>query len=98
MSTKVIISFQVTDMLIMEQSLKKLKHEFSKNSNGLSIKRSYQNIDITKEQITYDSMDRNVVEKIMYEFQKDFQVHERIIRGELFEVTETSNEIVILVN
>jgi hypothetical protein len=103
MSSKIVLSFQVTNMLIMEDTLKRLGHTFSKIVNGqfvegLSIDRPYFHIDITKDQIVHDSMDRRDVERIMYEYQKDFQVHERTVRGELFEVTETKDEVVILVN
>jgi hypothetical protein len=98
MSGKVVVSFQVTNMLIMEDTLKRLGHQFKKTSDGLIIERPYYNIDITKNQISCDSMNKNEVEKIRYEYQKDFQLHERAVRGETYDVAETRDEIVITVH
>lgn len=97
MSGKIIISFAVTNMLLMEDTLKRLGHSYTKNKNGLSIPRSYYNIEINENKISSDSMNRLEVEKIKFEYQRDFQIHERAIRGESYEVAETKDEIVILV-
>jgi hypothetical protein len=98
MSGKVITAFNVTNMLLMEDTLKRLGHQFTKTKNGLTIARAYYNIDITENEITCDSMNTSEVEKIKSEYQRDYQVQERALRGETFEVTETSNEIVIMVH
>jgi len=98
MSGKISVLFEVKNMTIMEETLKRLNHAFSKQDNSLIVKRSYYNIVIEKNNISCDSMNRNEVESIKAEYQRDFQIHERTIRGETFEVTETSNEIVIMVH
>lgn len=98
MSNKVCISFQVTNMLIMENTLKRLGHSYSKTANGFSLNRSYYPIEITKNEITCDSMNNHEVNTIKCQYQKDFQVHERTIRGEQFDITETKDEIVIMVH
>jgi hypothetical protein len=81
----------------MEDTLKKLGYEYTKTNEGLSINRPYYPIEITKNEISCDSMNQRDLEKIKYMYQKDFQVYERTIRGEQFEVIETNQEIVIMV-
>lgn len=98
MSGKVVTAFNVTNMLLMEDTLKRLNHKFSKTKNGLSIARAYYNIDITANEITCDSMNTSEVETIKSEYQRDYQLRERALRGETYEVTETSSEIVIIVH
>jgi hypothetical protein len=98
MSGKILIGFEVANMTIMEETLKRLNHAFSKKNGSLVVKRNYYDIVIEKNNISCDSMNRNEVETIKAEYQRDFQVHERTLRGETFEVTETSNEIVIMVH
>jgi hypothetical protein len=98
MSGKVITAFNVANMLLMEDTLKRLGHQCSKTKEGLSIARAYYNIDIKANEITCDSMNTSEVEKIKAEYQRDYQLRERALRGETFEVTETSNEIVIMVH
>jgi len=99
MSNKIVIIFEVTNMLLMEETLKRLGQgfAFTKTSTGLEIQRPYYNISIGKDSISCDSMHQQDVERIKSEYQRDYQVLERSIRGESFEVTETRNEIVILV-
>lgn len=97
MSGKIHVDFNVTNMLLMEDTLKRLGHNYKKIKNGLSIARAYYNIEIHKDNITGDTMNRSEIEKIKAEYQRDFQLRERAIRGETYEVTETKNEIVILV-
>jgi phosphoenolpyruvate carboxylase len=97
MSGKIVVSFEVTNMLIMEDTLKRLSHTYTKCEDHLLIARPYYNIEIRKDKITGDSMNRSEINKIKYEYQRDFQIHERTIRGETFEVAETKNEIVITV-
>jgi len=98
MSGKVVVAFKVTNMEIMEQTLIRLNHEFESTDDGFIIKRPYYDIEIASEKISCDSMNTNEVDKIKYEYQKDFQIYERTIRGEQFEVTETKDEIIILVS
>jgi hypothetical protein len=82
----------------MEETLKKLGHAYSKTANGLSLNRAYYPIEIAKDEISCDSMHSHEVETIKCEYQRDFQIYERTVRGEQFEVTETKNEIVITVH
>lgn len=98
MSGKIICSFEVTNMLMMEDTLKRLGHSFKKTQEGLSISRNYMPLIISQREISGDSMDRSLIESIKAEYQRDFQVYERTVRGETFEVTETKDEIVIVVN
>jgi hypothetical protein len=98
MSGKVIICFQVANLLIMEETLKKLGHAYTSQKGGtFTIKRPYQNIVIAKNEISCDTMDQLMVANIKSEYQRAYQVHERTIRGEQFQLTETANEIVIVV-
>jgi hypothetical protein len=98
MSSKIVICFEVTNMLIMKETLKRLNHDFTETGDTLSIHRAYNPIKISQKEISFDSVNRNEVDKIKSEYQRDFQVHERTVRGESFEVTETKDEIVITVN
>lgn len=98
MSNKIVITFEVTNMLIMQDTLKRLGHSFTKSGESLRIKKSYNDLIISKSGISCDSAQRSEVEKIKSEYQRDFQVHERTVRGESFEVTETKDEIIIMVN
>jgi hypothetical protein len=98
MSNKIVVSFEVTNMLIMKETLKRLNHSFKEKRNSLEIYREYFPIKISQKEISMDSMNQKEVEIIKSEYQRDFQIYERTIRGETFEVTETKNEIVITVN
>ena len=98
MSGKISVSFEITNMLIMEETLKRLGQNFTKSSEGLTIAKSFYNIEITKNNISCDTNESCLVEKIKSEYQKDFQINERVLRGEQFELTETSNEIILLVH
>lgn len=98
MSGKISISFEITNMLIMEETLKRLGQSFTKNSEGLTIAKSFYNIEITKDNISCYTNETCLVERIKSEYQRDFQINERAIRGEQFELTETSNEIILLVH
>jgi len=85
-------------MLIMEDTLKQLGHIHTKTNEGFSISRPYYDINISKNEITHDSMHVHEVNDIKINYQKNFQIHERTIRGETFEVIETKDEIVITVH
>lgn len=98
MSGKITCSFQVTNMLMMEDTLKRLGHSFKKTSSGLTISRNYMPLIISQNEISGDSVDRTLIDNIKAEYQRDFQLHERAIRGETYEMTETKDEIVIIVN
>ena len=98
MSNKIVICFEVTNMLMMEETLKRLGHQFTKSDQGLTISRSYYPIVISQKEISCDSMNTHEVDTIKSEYQRDFQVHERTVRGEQFEVTENKNEIIIMVH
>jgi hypothetical protein len=82
----------------MEDTLKRLGHKFAKTNEGLSIDRPYYPIYITEQEISCDSMHCHEIDGLKSEYQKDFQIHERTVRGEQFEVTETKDEIVIMVH
>ncbi len=97
MSVKIEVSFEITSMLIMEETLKRLGYDFTQNNNELIIKRPFYDIVITKEKIFCDSIDRCVVDKIKYEYQRDFITYERVSAGENFEIKETADEIIFLV-
>jgi hypothetical protein len=97
MSGKITCSFEVTNMLIMENALKRLGHTARKTKEGLNISRNYMPIIISKNEISGDSMDKALIETIKAEYQRDYQINERAVRGEVFEVTETKDEIVIMV-
>jgi len=97
MSGKVEVTFEVTNMDVMQQTLEKLGHKFTKNGEVLTIARSYYNIEIAKNKISCDSMNTGEVERIKVEYQRDYQLYERAVRGEIYEMTETNNEIVIMV-
>ena len=97
MSGKITCSFEVTNMLIMEDTLKRLGHSYKKTKEGLSISRNYMPLIISQNEISGDSVDRSLIENIKGEYQRDYQLHERAIRGETYEMTETKDEIVIVV-
>jgi hypothetical protein len=97
MSGKIVICFHVASLLIMEETLKKLGHTVTKNNDVMTINRPYQNIVIAKNEVSCDTMDQEMVANIKAQYQKAYQIHERTIRGEQFEVTEVANEIVIVV-
>lgn len=97
MSGKLTLEFKVENMTIMEETLKRLGHNFTKKENTLSIDRPYYPIIISEEKVSCDTMDNNLVAHIKSEYQRDFQILERTLRGESFEMTETNEEIVITV-
>lgn len=97
MSGKAEVQFQVTNMQLMQDTLTKLGHKFTKHGDVLSISRPYYAIEISKDKISCDTMNTGEVEAIKVAYQKDFQINERTLRGEIFEVTETRDEIVIMV-
>lgn len=97
MSGKLTLEFKVENMSIMEETLKRLGQTFTKKNNILSIDRPYYPIQISEEKVSCDTMDNSLVAIIKSQYQKDFQIYERTIRGESFEVTETTDEIVITV-
>lgn len=97
MSAKVVRSFEVTNMAIMKSTLKRLKFNATKTEKGFSISRAFYDIEISKDKITCDSVNKSEIEKIQAEYQRDFQLNERALRGEVCEVSETKDEIVITV-
>lgn len=98
MSGREEILFEVTNIQIMEQTLKKLGHKYVKTGNVLSIARAYHPIEISNRMISCDTMNSHEVGIIKVEYQRDYQIYERAVRGEIYEMTETSNEIVITVH
>ncbi|MDD5649335.1 MAG: hypothetical protein PHF86_02810 [Candidatus Nanoarchaeia archaeon] len=97
MSNKIVVQFSVSNMSVMEDTLKRLGHAYVKDGSNLKINRPYYPISINSNEISCDSMNKSEVNVLIYEYQRDFYIKERIVRGESYEVTETNNEIIITV-
>ena len=101
MSGKGVIQFQVTNSEMLEKTMSRLGHKFEMKKTEpwkAVIRRPYNNIEISKDKVSFDTVDRQLVEQIQYEYQKDFQVFERTMRGETYDLVETTDEIVITVH
>jgi hypothetical protein len=97
MSVKVVTAFEITNFQIMEEVLQKLGYTFKKQDSQLIINKPYYDIIISKNEVSCDSMNKTEIEKIMWSYQKEFQIKERILRGETYNVVETEDEVVIIV-
>ena len=101
MSGKGIIQFQITNCEMLKNTLTRLGHSFEMKKSEpwkTIIKRPYNNVEISKDNVSFDTVDREMIEQIQYEYQKDFQVFERTMRGETYDLVETTDEIVITVH
>jgi len=97
MSCKADLKFEVTNFEIMENTLKNLRLEFIRKDEKISLKRNWNDIEITNDSIIYDSADLHLVNQIKVEYQKEFQVNDIALKGETYDIVENSNEIVITV-
>jgi hypothetical protein len=98
MSGKEVTQFQVTNFSIMESTLTRLGHNFKKQNDSLIVERPYYNIVVEKNSVSCDTMNKTEVERIIYEYQKDFQIYECKIRGEQYNIVENEDEIIIVVD
>jgi len=99
MSQKIVTQIAIRDMKLCEDALKNLGHEYEKKNDALIISRNYVDITIKEDQnITCDSMDKNMVTKIKVEYGKLHAIREIENRGEPYEMTENANEIILTVN
>jgi len=99
MSVKVETQIVIRDMKLCEDALKNLGYNFQKQGESLVIQRSYVPITIEEgKNITCDSGDKNIVTKVNVEYGKIRAIREIENRGETYEMTENSNEIILTVN
>lgn len=96
MSNKIVCSFEIKDMVLMEETLKRIKFDCCKRGNSLVI--DAYGIVLESNKISGDSMFKKEISKIKYEYQRDFEIRERALRGETYELSETKDEIIIIVH
>jgi len=99
MSRKVCVNFEVRDMLIMKDTLKKMNINFNEMSEErIEIHRSYHPIAINSKtgEISYDEMNESDVNLIKQEYTVNFYKDKCIREGmQLKEERKTNGEIVL---
>jgi len=98
MSGKINTKFAVREMKIMEDCLKKLGFAYSKEGEHLVIARAYNDIVISEDGISCDTVNHGEVEQIQFEYGKEFAIQGVEQRGEMYEMEETKDELILYVN
>jgi len=97
MSGKIEMEFQISNLEILENTLRRLNLAYDKKENKIVLARDYNSIIISNNNISCDTADVSEIELIKSEYQRDFQIFERNVRGEVYEVVDTKDEIIITV-
>jgi len=99
MSGKIQIKFAIREMKIMEDMLSKMGYKInSKNGQLTTTSKSGYQMKISSEGIQFDSVDKVEVDNIKIEYSKAYATSDIESRGELYQVEETADEIIFLVN
>jgi hypothetical protein len=95
MSAKVTGLIEIRDMKILQDTLKKMKIDFTANDKNVSISRRWNNIVFNHDKVTYDDVDKNIVTNISVEYAKNFKISELDQLGEVYQVEETNDFVKI---
>ena len=99
MSANAKTKFQVTDVELMKSVLTQEKIAFTENEAAITVKRPYNNLVFSKtsDNVSYDSDDINLLNKIKTSYSKSLAIKTVEIRGESYAIQETENEVTIFV-
>lgn len=100
MSMKITAQCTIRDSKLLEEALNKLGFAFSKDGSVMRISRNYHNIEINTAngELSFDNMDKGMVDKVQVEYMRKFAMKDIQSRGEMIDqIIENANEIRIIV-
>ena len=94
MSCKIVVQFELRDMLILKDTLKQMGHDFiEQNQDVVAIRRSYHNIEFNGKtgEISYDDMNTSEVNDIKQQYMVNFYKDRAIKEGMQIKETKLAN-------
>lgn len=99
MSTKVNIKTEIRNSRILKDTLKQLNINFTEENDIITVAQRYNNtvFNLKNGSIDYDDMQKNNVEKICRNYQKNLVISNANLNNHIVEsITETSNNDIII--
>lgn len=95
MSRKIEAKIEIRDMKILKDTLNKMG--FSTKDNGKTIRASknYTTFNFSEGSVLMDDMHRHELEPVLSQYAKNFEVAQLEMKGRLYNINETENEIII---